>query len=235
MQKIDLSGQKFGRLTVIKDSGRRVNKKVMWLCQCECGNQVEVSGDNLKSGNTQSCGCYRREKHGNDFLGKRFGKLTVIEKTEERSHRGIIWLCRCDCGCFTKVSSNALQKGTTTSCGCQNLSNSALLIQNWLLQNNISFEKEYSFEDLRGLKNGKLRFDFAIFDEKENLLFLIEFQGEQHFRYKENFMVPKEHDEAKIKYCKNNNIELLLINFDENPIEKIGNFLEEKFDFSSKV
>ena len=48
MKLIDLSGQRFGKLTVIKDSGKRVNHKVMWLCQCDCGNQIEVSGDNLK-------------------------------------------------------------------------------------------------------------------------------------------------------------------------------------------
>lgn len=80
MKLIDLSGQRFGKLTVIKDSGKRVNHKVMWLCQCDCGNQIEVSGDNLKSGNTKSCGCLRKEKSSKNLIGQRFGHLVALEK-----------------------------------------------------------------------------------------------------------------------------------------------------------
>jgi len=49
-----------------------------------------------------------------------------------------------------------------------------------LLKKNIEFKREYSFEELKGFNNGKLRFDFAIFN-KNILQGLIEFQGEQHF------------------------------------------------------
>lgn len=56
---IDLTNQKFGRLTVIK----RVDQKtpIRWLCQCECGNFKEVYATHLRSGNTRSCGCLARE------------------------------------------------------------------------------------------------------------------------------------------------------------------------------
>jgi hypothetical protein len=53
---VDLSGERFGKMTVIK----RV--KSMWLCQCECGRQCKVRTDALKSGNTKSCGCLRSPK-----------------------------------------------------------------------------------------------------------------------------------------------------------------------------
>ena len=53
---VDLTGQKFGKLTVV---GR---VKSMWLCQCECGRQCEVRSDALKTGNTKSCGCLRSPK-----------------------------------------------------------------------------------------------------------------------------------------------------------------------------
>lgn len=53
----DLTGQKFGRLTVIEYVG---NKK--WKCKCDCGNIVEVKSKSLCSGNTKSCGCYRKER-----------------------------------------------------------------------------------------------------------------------------------------------------------------------------
>lgn len=58
---IDLTGQKFGRLTVIQ---RVPNKKdkVMWLCKCICGTEIVCAGNHLKSGASRSCGCYRREK-----------------------------------------------------------------------------------------------------------------------------------------------------------------------------
>lgn len=64
---IDLTGQRFGRLVVIRENGRSKNKKVLWLCQCDCGNQCTVPGDRLKRGDTKSCGCYRRENTGKMF------------------------------------------------------------------------------------------------------------------------------------------------------------------------
>ncbi len=56
----DLSGQKYGRLTVIESTGK-VGKKYCWLCQCECGKQIIVQATNLRTGNTRSCGCLRNE------------------------------------------------------------------------------------------------------------------------------------------------------------------------------
>lgn len=58
---IDLSGEKFGRLTVLKRIGSTDNKKSLFLCKCECGNEVKVIGGNLTSGTTTSCGCYKIE------------------------------------------------------------------------------------------------------------------------------------------------------------------------------
>ena len=54
---IDLKGEKFNRLTVIKrvENNKKATK---WLCRCECGNIVEVQAGNLKNGHTKSCGCY---------------------------------------------------------------------------------------------------------------------------------------------------------------------------------
>lgn len=62
---IDLTGQRFGKLTVIKEvdgykslSGRYVAR---WLCQCDCGETIVTSGNTLRSGNTKSCGCLQRK------------------------------------------------------------------------------------------------------------------------------------------------------------------------------
>lgn len=64
----DLTGQKFNRLTVIKRHGTTSNRKATWLCKCECGKkEVIVATDNLKNGNSKSCGCLNaiaQTKHG---------------------------------------------------------------------------------------------------------------------------------------------------------------------------
>lgn len=67
MGKIDLTGQPFGRLVVIREAGR-ANGAVTWLCRClgrkgdDCGNEVVVDGRNLRRGQTKSCGCLRRDR-----------------------------------------------------------------------------------------------------------------------------------------------------------------------------
>lgn len=58
----NLSGLKFGRLTVIRFAEINKNHRPTWWCQCECGNQLTVVGHRLRSENTRSCGCLQREK-----------------------------------------------------------------------------------------------------------------------------------------------------------------------------
>lgn len=74
-REIDLTGQRFGRLTVVKKVGvKRVGQhssKSIWLCRCDCGNEKEVLRNSLVNGGTKSCGCLAAEnrkimhlKHG---------------------------------------------------------------------------------------------------------------------------------------------------------------------------
>lgn len=57
----DLSSLTYGRLTVIKRSGRNKTRQATWLCRCECGETTIVIGSHLRNGNTRSCGCLHRE------------------------------------------------------------------------------------------------------------------------------------------------------------------------------
>jgi len=73
----DLKGQRFGRLLVLYDTGEREHRNVVWHCRCDCGNEVDIRGCSLTSGNTTSCGCYNRERtaeahtvHGMNRQGK---------------------------------------------------------------------------------------------------------------------------------------------------------------------
>ena len=75
---IDLTGKQFGWLTVLHRSDKK-SSVVYWTCRCACGKVVDVAGNNLKRGHTVSCGCRRTAA----YIGKRFGKLTVLEKTQE--------------------------------------------------------------------------------------------------------------------------------------------------------
>lgn len=58
---IDLTGKRFGDLTVLKYSSTHSNKAIYWLCRCDCGVEKEVCGNTLKDGETKGCGC-RKQK-----------------------------------------------------------------------------------------------------------------------------------------------------------------------------
>lgn len=62
----NITGQRFGRLVALGYTGSSVPEgKALWLCQCECGSQVVVSGKQLRTNRTRSCGCLHREATGN--------------------------------------------------------------------------------------------------------------------------------------------------------------------------
>lgn len=121
----NLTGQRFGKLTVLSPTEKRMdNGSVVWLCQCDCGKLTEVSARRLVRGKVRSCGCLS-DPPPKDYIGKRFGRLTVIEylgrrrKVTEHSAATVTdWRCRCDCGREVTVSQQELQNGDTKSCGC---------------------------------------------------------------------------------------------------------------------
>jgi hypothetical protein len=61
-KSINLTGRQFTRLHVIRDTERRTNKRILWLCRCKCGNLKEVRSSHLLGGRIVSCGCYQRER-----------------------------------------------------------------------------------------------------------------------------------------------------------------------------
>ena len=227
------------RLTVIKEVEPHItkggHKQIQYLCKCECGKEVIVRGAYLRNGNTKSCGCIHNEllvqqniANGQQIkVGDKFGKLTVIkdlgmrkQKSRDKNWR---WsLCQCDCGSAPiEVPNNLLQNGHKHSCGCLG-SVGELTIEKILKDNAINYQKEYSFEDLISTKGYKYRFDFAIFDNANNLLYLIEFDGRQHFTGPESSWEKTRTleeiqmaDNIKNEYCKKNNIILKRIPFFE--------------------
>lgn len=66
---LDIAGQRFGRLLIMKRVMVRGAKNVMWMCRCDCGGSVVAAASNIKSGITQSCGCLARESAANLLRG----------------------------------------------------------------------------------------------------------------------------------------------------------------------
>lgn len=275
--KINLIGQTFGKLKVIEETSKRQNKSVVWKCQCECGNIIEVSTKGLRSdGIIQCLNCGKnRQPHVQlieDIIGKKFNHLTVISKTDKRIGGKIGYKCQCDCnehniiyvsrtdlisghtqscGCIKRkynigdiinnrqiigfigdknqndrfyykckcllcqreyeVLSQTLEN--TISCGCQKSLGEFYIIQ-ILNKNNIKYKKEYVFPE------SNYRFDFAIFNNQDQLIRLIEFDGEQHYeKYIKNsgwntyekYEYTLQNDKQKNQLAKEKNIPLIRI------------------------
>lgn len=216
-------GQKFNKLTVLSRAEKRpelASRCIRYKCQCECGNIIEVDGNALKTGHTQSCGCLRKESTPfADITGKRFGRLTALYIVGSRNRRKL-WHCRCDCGREIDVESSYLIDGSRISCGCVK-SMPEVFIKDFLTKNNIPFIKEFSFSDLRGKRN-PLRFDFALFKE-DKLLCLIEYQGQQHTDKNNPWHTEQleDSDFRKKEYCKDKNISLFYLDKNSNIEEEL--------------
>ena len=220
-------GNVYGYLTVIARAQNDNNGRARWLCQCKCGNQIEVLGKSLRNGNTKSCGCYQRERaaqsnmdRAGSLVGQKFGKLTVICEngfiTHASGRKSRIYYCECDCGNIIPAAQHQyLAYGDLTSCGCIR-SKGEYQIEQLLKSQNIKYVREYSFSDL--IDDLPLRFDFAVFNNEDKLLGLIEFQGEQHYNPSNGFYNETiiEHDKMKKEYCKTCNIPLIEIKYKRN-------------------
>lgn len=147
-----------------------------------------------------------------NIVGERYGELKVVKMLEVDKDRGSKCLCECKCGnlnfvCYT----NSLRSGHTKSCGCISSAGETEIKQT-LEENNIQFEQQKTFSDLKSDKGYFLKFDFAIYNH--NIFsHLIEFDGPQHYNknnafYSEDLV---KRDIQKNKYCSQNNIKLIRI------------------------
>lgn len=241
---IDLTGKKFGKLTVVKRQPNHITPsgqtKAMWLCLCDCGNETIVSSQDLKSGHTKSCGCLPTKLRGSgliDLIGKRFGNLVVVDRAEDYSYESggktttaPCWLCQCDCGNMIVVQGGNLRSGNTTNCGCKNrASKSEIIIADFLKANNIKYFRECTFDDLKNKSGNLLRFDFAIVDDNNNIILLLEYQGAQHYIDCGYFGLyqRKYSDKMKRQYCETKDIRLYEIRYDEDLEQALNSLLKE--------
>lgn len=251
-------GDKYNRLTALQRDISRVNEgRVFWLWQCDCGNIISRPLKEIKNGNTKSCGCLLKENrlknlekiHENQLeslVGKRSGLLQVIRQAtkEEIGNRpsGLrYWYCKCDCGNFHIVSTSDFNYGKVQSCGCLNSKGEAKIKQ-LLENNNIKYATQFYFDDLKTYNNKKFRFDFGVLNDEQQLQYLIEYDGIQHFdedkqfgsNNKQIFENIQNRDQIKNEYCKVNNIPLIRIPYNHFDKIEIKDLLLETTDFLVK-
>jgi hypothetical protein len=236
----DLTGQEFGYLTVkeraksrIGVSGRKITR---WLCECICGKEIVADARELKRGTVLSCGCKRFEKQREkyDLTGKIMNSIFVKERLDPVKYTGrssyAKYKCIClECGAEFDVFASALRRGQI-SCGCIN-SKGEYEIGKLLKSYNIHFETSYSFNDLLSPFGWPIFFDFALRDDN-NKINLIEFQGIQHFIPQPDHFGDYQReitDPLKKEYCKQNNIRLFEITYEDDIKSSLDKILSELY------
>lgn len=216
-QRIDITGNKYGRLLV---------KEVLWdekpikvRALCDCGKEVILNKRDVMYLHTQSCGCLQKERASQsnyvDYTGYVSESGVQLIKPYKQNKRGVwIWECECGfCGNHFYEIPIKIKNNHTKSCGCMKESWGETYITQILDEHKIKYQKQYSFDDCRN-KN-RLRFDFAILNEDCTISTLIEYDGQQHFKPvsifqgEERYENTKKRDEIKDNYCKEHNIPLI--------------------------
>jgi len=118
---MNLVGHRYGSLIIIEEIPGGKGKARMVKCQCDCGNIITIRKYSLSSGKKiPSCGCCRLHKY-DDLIGRKFGKLVVLELSSRQDCNGHIHRiakCQCDCGKTTMSYLSSLLHRNVHSCGC---------------------------------------------------------------------------------------------------------------------
>ena len=256
---MDLTGQRFGRILVIERGENDKHGKTRWWCQCDCGSPKRlINGSSLKRGLTVSCGCKRKEdiirynqEQVIDETGHKYGKLIVIDRNTDPTKRvdgRAMWNCQCDCGNTCIVSGKLLRDGHVSSCGCGIKSRGELEIEKLLNNLNINFSTQYKVyiqqKEYEVIQLHPYYFDFAIFDNNNQLQYLIEYDGIQHFtaqgytsawNTQENLEKTQKRDAIKNQWCKENNIPLIRIPYTRLSTLNINDLKPETSTFIMEV
>lgn len=229
-------GKKFGRLTVVEFIGVKESEAI-YAFKCDCGNMITTSFHRVKQGNTKSCGCLKQDNvnmYKTDIIGQKFGHLLVKSYIGVNSHQNTVFECLCDCGESTTASRNSLITGHTQSCGCLR-SVGENNIKHILNKTDFLYKQQYVFSDLTSELGGILPYDFAIIDDNNVVIRLIEFDGNQHnmpyeyFGGEEKFLKVKKNDTLKNKYAMSHDIPLVRVPYSKRDDMTIEDLLGDQY------
>jgi hypothetical protein len=190
---------------------------------CSCGVNFQTTFSKFKNRNKTTCNQCSIGRENNSHLTLE----EVVDYLESKSLKLLSDYTSCAnkikllCPCteifetsFNKVkSSNKIRCNKCT----KSMSKIEILSKEFLNKNQINFKSQFKFPDLKTINNVCLRFDFAIFDDNNNIMFLLELDGQQHFKSygifggEEQFEIRKRNDDMKNVYCKSKNIKLIRI------------------------
>jgi len=112
----DLTGQKIGKLTVIKLANIKKDRCFYWECSCECGNTTIVKATCLSRKITNSCGCLKKT-YFVDLSGQKFNEITITKYLGKNKYQCHRYQALCSCGKELIVEGNDVKSGRTKSCG----------------------------------------------------------------------------------------------------------------------
>lgn len=246
----DLTGKVFQSMKVLHRDlsiGHKSGQHAKWVCEClKCGRKKSVRGIDLIKGTIVDCGCGFSARVGDklarDLNGMKFGHLEVLGRDEaaRKGGRHARWLCRCDiCGEIESVASYMLLEYGKDRCRKCNKDTSSgeLQIKELLNEAGIDFVYDMPYKDcLYPKTGGHLRFDFRV-EGYEGDVYLIEYDGEQHFRaistwagetgYQERLL----RDNYKNEWCRANGIPLIRIPYTHLPNICIEDLLPSQSSF----
>lgn len=194
------------------------------LLECECRTQFTTNFDKFKNRNKRQCNKCSKTKSSIDLrkTNTEFNKEIYdlvgdeyIVLGEYINSKTYIKICHSTCGCkWDVIPCNFLRGSRCPQC---NESKGERRIRLYLESIRLKFIQELIFEDLVGVGGGNLRFDFGGYNDKDEIIYLIEYDGKQHFEHVaslmdfQSFTDIQTHDKRKNQYCKDNNIPLLRI------------------------
>ncbi|WP_139074750.1 hypothetical protein [Paenibacillus elgii] len=194
-----------------------------------CNHEYMVTPADFISGGKRCPKCFRNDKKTTKIfqqeLSSKYGdEYTVLGEYTGANNKIKVFHKKCNKPYYPTPSN--LLRGISRCSTCQD-SKGEEKVSNFLISHKINFTPQYSFKDCKRIF--VLRFDFAVFDNDNNLLFLIEYDGVQHFEPTFGIRAFKNtlsSDEIKNKYCLSKSIELIRIPYWE--FDNIENILEDK-------
>ena len=239
-------GTKINLLTATKFIGTE-NGNALFEFECECGNKTILPAYIVKSGGIKSCGCLAKETMHrkyrdiwSSFIGTKINFLTATKFIGTKNKKAMFEF-ECDCGNKTILPACDVKSGHIKSCGCIGSSYGEAFISKLLDDSKILYKKQQAFEDLRAEDtNYLLHYDFAILNENNEVVRLIEYDGRQHFQSvshfggEEEFVRRQYLDNLKNQYALSHNIPLTRIPYTEQDNLTLDLLFDDKYTITKQ-